>query len=263
MTEPAIAFDQAAASGAAAIPAATLVLFREQDGGPPELLIVERARAMVFAGGALVFPGGRIDPEDRALAALHAPDDVHGAARIAAIREMIEEAGVATGLSPQPDATQLARLRQGLHRGEPFGALLNETGTMFALDRLVPFARWLPAHAHMRIFDTMFFIAALPEGAPPPIVDQTENSRVFWMSARQVLIEADAGRATIIFPTRRNLERLAQFASFADAVADARRHPVEAITPWTEERDGQAYLRIPEGRGYPVTEEPIATAMRG
>ena len=56
----------------AVIPAATLVVFRETP-GLPELLMVERAKAMAFAGGAMVFPGGRIDPEDHALAALH-PD---------------------------------------------------------------------------------------------------------------------------------------------------------------------------------------------
>jgi 8-oxo-dGTP pyrophosphatase MutT (NUDIX family) len=50
-----------------AIPAATLVLFRDS-GAVPELLFVERSKAMVFAGGALFFPGGRIDPGDRALA---------------------------------------------------------------------------------------------------------------------------------------------------------------------------------------------------
>jgi hypothetical protein len=47
-----------------AIPAATLVVMREQEQGPPELLMVERPRTMAFAGGAMVFPGGRIDPAD-------------------------------------------------------------------------------------------------------------------------------------------------------------------------------------------------------
>ena len=52
------------------IPAATLVLFREVADGAPELLMVERGRALAFAGGALVFPGGRIDAADAALALL-------------------------------------------------------------------------------------------------------------------------------------------------------------------------------------------------
>ncbi|WP_204270990.1 NUDIX domain-containing protein, partial [Escherichia coli] len=68
--------------------------------GPPELLMVERAAAMSFAGGALVFPGGRVDPGDFVLAGRHAGDVEENAARIAAIRETLEEAGVAVGLYP-------------------------------------------------------------------------------------------------------------------------------------------------------------------
>lgn len=51
-----------------AIPAATLVIFRDRPSLAPELLMVERAGSMAFAGGALVFPGGRVDPADRTLA---------------------------------------------------------------------------------------------------------------------------------------------------------------------------------------------------
>ena len=46
-----------------AIPAATLVIFRAAGGGAPELLMVERAKEMSFAGGAMVFPGGRVDKD--------------------------------------------------------------------------------------------------------------------------------------------------------------------------------------------------------
>ena len=77
------------------IPAATIVVFRDRAGQPPELLIVERAAGMAFAGGALVFPGGRIDPGDHALGAALPGDADENAARVAAIRETIEEAGVA------------------------------------------------------------------------------------------------------------------------------------------------------------------------
>src|SRR3546814_8670219 len=53
------------------IPATTLVLFRETGAAPPDLLFVERAHTMTFAAGAIVFPGGRVDPGDHDLARRH------------------------------------------------------------------------------------------------------------------------------------------------------------------------------------------------
>jgi hypothetical protein len=131
------------------------------------------------------------------------------------------------------------------------------------LDALVPFARWRPSRrvAH-RIFDTRFYLARLPDDAPAARPDGGESVRLLWACAAQVLADADAGLVQIIFPTRRNLERLAQFGSFAEAVAHARAHPVETITPWIEERDGEPQLCIPEGLGYPVTSQPAESALR-
>lgn len=240
------------------IPAATLIVMRERAGGAPELLMVERSAAMRFAGGALVFPGGRVDPGDRALAALHEGDPDDLAARIAAIRETIEEAGLAIGVNGLAD---LAAARAALYVGTAVGEML--AGCELDLEALVPFARWLPPDdVSHRVFDTRFYLARLPEGAGAPVVDGNENVRLFWATAREVLDAADAGRARIIFPTRRNLERLARFWTFTEAVADARTHPVEAITPWTEVRNGEEWLCIPEGLGYPVTSQPIGTAVR-
>jgi 8-oxo-dGTP pyrophosphatase MutT (NUDIX family) len=240
------------------IPAATLIVMRERVAGPPELLIVERSAAMRFAGGALVFPGGRVDPGDRALAGLHPGDAEDLAARIAAIRETIEEAGLAVGVAGLAD---LEAVRAALYGGTLVGEVLAEV--VLDLDALVPFARWLPpADVSHKEFDTRFYLARLPEDAVEAAVDGNENVRLFWATAQQVLAAADAGQARIIFPTRRNLERLAQFGSFAEAVADARAHPVEPITPWVETRDGEARLCIPEGLGYPVTSQLIGTALR-
>lgn len=246
------------------IPAATLVIFRET-GDVPELLIVERARGMAFAGGALVFPGGRVDPADRVLAGRIADGrDVDELAnRIAAVRETIEEAGLPIGLSAQPDIATLATIRAGLHAGEHLHALLGAHGISLDLDHLVPFARWCPRHPHMRIFDTRFYLARLPDDAPEPIVDATENVRVFWRSAQGVLDDVDRGAAHVIFPTRRNLERLAQFASFADAVANASAFPIRTVTPWIESRAGRDHLCIPDDLGYPIPSEPVDTARRG
>lgn len=244
------------------IPASTLIIFREAPGGPPELLMVERAKAMVFAGGAMVFPGGRIDPGDHVLAELLGGDD-EMASRIAAIRETIEEAGLPIGLSRLPSADALVTMRKALHDGKSFAEALATADLQLDVSQLTPWARWRPAHAHMRIFDTRFYLAELPENAPRASVDQTENVRLVWATAKQVLADADAGKLEVIFPTRRNLERLAQFDSYADAVAHALATPVITVTPWQEERDGAPHLCIPDNAGYPVTSEMIDSAMRG
>jgi len=81
-----------------AIPAATLILVRDRSDEPPQLLMVERAAGMAFAAGAWVFPGGRIDEEDEILGRSFDVD--HAAARVAAIRETIEETAIPAGLAP-------------------------------------------------------------------------------------------------------------------------------------------------------------------
>jgi 8-oxo-dGTP pyrophosphatase MutT (NUDIX family) len=244
------------------IPAATLILMRPAGSRAPEILMMERARTMAFAAGALVFPGGRIDPDDHESAAVLAPLPPDGAARIAAIRETIEETGIAPALSPPPDAAMAADLRAGIAAGTPFAELLARAGLSPDLDALIPFARWCPNFREARRFDALFYLAQAPAGADAASADQAEAVRTFWASAADVLAEIEAGSAHAIFPTRRNLERLARFASFEEARAHAALHPVQRITPWVEEREGRHWLCIPEGLGYPVTAEPLETALR-
>ena len=226
--------------------------------------MVERARSMAFAPGALVFPGGRVDPGDHALAATmghDAEDEV--AARIAAIRETLEEAGLPVGLSPAPDRATVDALRATLAAGAPLASALDDAGMTIDPGELVAFARWLPAHLASRTFDTRFFLARAATDGIEAMIDGTENTRLIWATAAAVLEDADAGRVAIIYPTRRNLERLATFGDYAAAIADAHAHPVRTITPFVENRHGEQHLCIPEGLGYPVTAEPMALAMRG
>ncbi len=245
-----------------AIPAATLVIFRKVDAGPPHILMVERAKALAFAGGAIVFPGGRVDPGDHVVAASLTGHVDDNAARIAAIRETIEEVGIAIGLSLPPEVG-VDDVRAQLAAGGSMGEVLGGERIALQLDALVPFARWRPDQELIRTFDTRFYLAEWPAGAPEAIIDATENVRLFWGTAAHFLDEAKAGRASVIFPTRRNLERLAQFDSFAAAVADAHAHPVRLVTPWIEDRGGVRHLCIPADLGYPVTTEALQAAMRG
>ncbi|MBY9062367.1 NUDIX domain-containing protein [Sphingomonas yunnanensis] len=242
-----------------ATPAATLIVFRDRAGSLPELLMVERSACLAFAPGATVFPGGRVEPGDVALADSLGPTaPADAAARIAAIRETIEETGVAIGLAA-PRAADV--IRGALQRGAALAEALG--GATLDLDSLVPFARWRPGERHARVFDALFYLARLPAAAPPARVDATENVRLDWLSARDALDAAARGERTLIFPTRRNLERLAQFANYDEAVAHARATPVRRITPWIERRDGVDHLCIPDDLGYPTAAEPVADARRG
>ena len=163
------------------IPAATLVVVREPAGSLPELLMVERASGMAFAGGALVFPGGRIDAADRDMA--EPLNYAEGAARVAAIRETIEETAVPVGLDPPPAEQDAMAMQDALIADRPFSDLLRDAGLALNLAALTPLARWLPNFHVTRRFDTMFFLARAPEGDWQPRVIEGECSGAFWLTA--------------------------------------------------------------------------------
>jgi 8-oxo-dGTP pyrophosphatase MutT (NUDIX family) len=245
-----------------AIPAATLILVREHGGGPPELLMVERAAGMVFAAGAWVFPGGRIDDADRQLAQrLDNLDD--GSARIAAIRETLEETAIPVGLASSPRPEHCLEIQAALAADSDFGDIVEQAGLQLGLDALTPFARWVPRFHAKRRFDTLFFVARAPEGDWTPTVIEGECTGASWVTAAEMLERDRAGEAQLIFPTRRTLERLAQHASFDEILADARSHAIEPISPWVEEKDGDRFITIPEGIGFPVTRERLEGLWRG
>ncbi|MDQ3074649.1 MAG: NUDIX hydrolase [Pseudomonadota bacterium] len=245
------------------IPAATLVVMRPGAARAPDILVVERAAGMAFAGGAIVFPGGRVDPADVALAA--GLDRSNDAAKVTAIRETIEESAVLAGITVHAGAIDPALgldLQNALIAGADFAAQLAQHDLALDLDSLTVFARWMPAFKQARRFDTLFFIAAALPGAWPPRPQPGECQSAEWASAAALLDRIDSGTDHAIFPTKRNLERLARFATFDEARADAHCHSLDTIIPWVEQRDGEPHVCIPADRGYPVTSEPLATAFR-
>ncbi|MFC3713980.1 NUDIX domain-containing protein [Sphingoaurantiacus capsulatus] len=252
------------------IAAATLVLLRE-DSGPVEIFMVERAKTMGFAGGMMVFPGGKVDAADIALAknAELAPgyaelDPVDAAARIAAIRETFEEAGVLLTIGgPVSEETRDHWRARIVEHEETFSDFLMTTGHRLDVEALVPFAHWCPPRdLEKKRFDTRFYLARMPAGETA-LHDGNESTRSHWITAADALARADSGENAIIFPTRRNLERLAKSDSIEATIAEAHATPVGLVQPVVETRNGEPYLCIPEGLGYPVTAEPLAAAMRG
>jgi 8-oxo-dGTP pyrophosphatase MutT (NUDIX family) len=261
------------------IPAATIIIFRNAPLGSapevlmpevlmPEVLMTVRSRNMTFAGGMAVFPGGRVDPADFALGEAVAagggmtPDEA--AHQIAAVRETLEETGLALGLAGDINAERAAQARAMLAEVGALAPVLEAFGWSLDLSQITPFARWFPKNEHIpRVYDTRFYLANLGTGAVDVSIDHAENTHLFWTSAQGALDAAERGEIKLIFPTRRNLERLALFASFDEAKAQAEAIPVRTIMPQVVEHNGQPWLTILSDAGYPVTAELLENVARG
>ena len=217
-------------------PAATLMLVRDGADGL-EVLMVARAREVEFASGALVFPGGRVEPGDAALAP---GDEPLGAFRVAAIREAWEESGVLLAHPPGP----------GIPADGAFLRHLHACGVRPDHAALTHFAHWVtPEHSPKR-FDTHFFLARAPENQQA-VHDGHEAVEAIWIKPEAALLDADAGRRTLVFPTRLNLMRLARERMADAAIAAAARAPIVTVMPQPfADGEGGTMLRIPEAAGY-------------
>lgn len=255
--------------------AATILLVRNAASGL-EVFMVERHHQIDFATGALVFPGGKVDPGDAApgLAAqcdgVDGLDDVARALRVAAIRETFEEAGVLLA-RPRGETALVGgnRLREidaahrdAFNRGErTMSELVASEGLTLALDALVPFAHWITPQFMPKRFDTHFFLVP----APPDQVavhDGGESVDSVWITPDAAVAAAEAGERAVIFPTLMNVKKLGRSATVASALDRARQGPIITVLPRIEDRDGEKWMVLPPDAGYEVSEAPVA-ALRG
>jgi 8-oxo-dGTP pyrophosphatase MutT (NUDIX family) len=136
----------------------------------------------------------------------------------------------------------------------PVGAALRETEEEAGFqighpDELVPFSRWItPAQVKIR-FDTWFFIARAPEGAEAA-VDNEEVVDARWMRPQDALDAGARDELSLVFPTIKHLEELAEFASVDDALEQARTRRVLPVEPRVLVEGGVARVLMPGEPGY-------------
>ncbi len=254
---------------AVARPAATIVLMRDGAEGL-EVFMVVRHHAIDFASGALVFPGGRVDEHDYALAAdtewCPNPEGIETGAmafRIAAIRETFEECGVLFARprrSPELiDGITLLAVDQGhralLSAGKiDFRIVLTMNGLLPATDLLTDFAHWITPRHQPKRYDTRFYLAEAP-AAHLAVHDGSEAVDSVWITPRQALGDTVAGRFKLVFATQMNLMKLATFKTSAEAIAATRKAPIVTVLPEVSMIDGaRRLLRIPLEAGYGAAE---------
>ena len=260
-------------SAATPRPAATVVILRDGREGL-EVFMVVRHHEIDFASGALVFPGGKVDPQDvdppcGPLAAFDAPAPDR-AFVVAAARETFEEAGLVLarrrGTQAMLDAAGAHHLvetyREGLLKGQTtFLDLVRNEDLLLAADLMVPFAHWITPETQPKRFDTHFLLVSAPVeqlGAH----DGGESVEGFWIAPRLALQDAAAGSRTLVLPTQMNLTKLARYATVAEAVEATRSQPIVTVTPRVERTADGRKLHIPAEAGYGVTEVLVPAPKR-
>src|SRR5215216_3426198 len=201
--------------------AASVIVLRGGDDAL-EVLLLRRNPESRFMGGAWVFPGGAVDVCDVAegeryegASRLAGEPDLDASHRVAAVREVEEEAGLRL---PDPAA-------------------------------LVKFSRWItPPQITIR-YDTHFFLAAAPDGQEAR-ADGAEMVDLRWDTPSGALAAHRRGGLELVFPTIRQLEQLAGFAS-ADALLEwAGGREVVAVEPHVRITGETARVVLPGEPGY-------------
>lgn len=261
MSEP-----MSAAAPAPARPAATVVVLRPSPDAPFEVLLVRRSDQVAFMAGAYVFPGGRVDDTDVA-APPSACDglshlgrfadlspDAESRVRVAAIRELLEEAGLllARRADDFADAATAEAMRATHRQGVSLVTHLAAAGLRVALDAVMPFAHWVTPEIEIRRYDTRFLIARVPEGQHA-LSDARETTALEWMRPGDATDRASRGEIMLPPPTWTTLRRLARFASVDEAWAWASRTPIARIQPGFFKDGATTVLTLP---GDPAHPEP-------
>jgi 8-oxo-dGTP pyrophosphatase MutT (NUDIX family) len=246
--------------------ASTILLLRDSKAAAEiEVFMMVRHYEIDFNSGALVFPGGSVDKNDKEILAqreLYAGGEGLDAAalsfRIAAIRETFEESGILLarpkGSKVLLDAKRASEI-EAAHRADlndhkiTFQKVLADNGLVLALDELVPYAHWITPEGMPKRFDTWFFLAA----APPDQLgahDGRESTDSIWVSPREALAGGETGRFKLPFPTTRNLIKLGKQGNVTDALADSQGRDIVTVMPVMTRLNGGRQLRIPKEAGY-------------
>ena len=178
--------------------AASVIAGRDGERGL-ELLVLERGASNRFLPGYVAFPGGSTDSGDVALAERWF-GSAKEAARACAVRELLEEVGLALtagGLS-QANGRSLESL------GQPPGR-----------DRLIEVAHWVaPARVPVR-FDARYFAVEAPGGLRA-IPDGGETAKAWWASPEELLGDWRAERRKLYWPTLYTMREIASCANVAE-----------------------------------------------
>ncbi|MBK6855878.1 MAG: NUDIX domain-containing protein [Microthrixaceae bacterium] len=253
--------------------AATVLVLRDGSEGL-EVFMLQRNLNSDFVGGAYVFPGGAVDPEDREsdledLCLGRSDSDASdrlGIGRgglaywVAAIRESFEEAGILMAVDGGGRFVDLDD-RRGSQRWAGHRADIDarrrrlvevcaEESLRLAVGEMHYFGHWITPVGAPRRYDTRFFLAAAPENQTP-LHDDHEVIANEWVRPADALTRCLNGEITMMPPTISSLKAMARFDTAADALTAATQiTSVPAILPRVVSVDGGMRIVLPGDPDY-------------
>ena len=252
--------------------AASLLLLRDGPEGLEVLMLRRAERAGDAGSGAAVFPGGLLDPRDRA-AHGHCigSDDAALSARmglaeggldyaVAALRETFEEVDLLL-VDGSFDSAALQPWRQRLQQGQAgMAECCADTGLRLDLRGLHCFSHWLTPPGAPKRFDTRFFAVRAPDEQTAR-ADGREAQALMWLTPQAALArQRDLKLLPVTLRTLQDLSRWPDAQTALAAIAARSEFPLmmprRAIGPQGPRAvlpDEHAHAEIgkldPEGRG--------------
>lgn len=211
-------------------PASTVIILRDDF----SLLLIQRNKAINFFGGAFAFPGGRVETSDAPATASGLRSPWTGHAQPVANLGLDEQRAYA--------AYRAAALRE----------VQEEVGVALVDSALVPWARWITPAIEPKRYDTLFFLARLPNDA---VVETDGGETVMhrWLTPAAAFEAQEKGEITLPPPTQVTLRELMEHPSVGALFAAAK--VVPEVFPELVERDGEHWLVLP---GDPWLARPTA-----
>ena len=256
-------------------PAATVLLVRDSKEEGIEVFLVERASKANF-GGAFVFPGGKVDPEDglermekittgssdNELSEILGEEKGGLAYWIACIRECFEEAGILIAYrddgshfdpSNSEERDRFVEYRNKLNAGESvLESMCDEEQLTLATDRLAYLAHWITPKIEKRRYTTRFFLAISPSGQEG-LHDGSESVNSLWIKPEEALQKQKEGKLLMIMPTIKNLESICGYSNAEELLKDKSSidpSTIPTIEPKFFMEDGKMVGLLPGDEGY-------------
>lgn len=199
-------------------PASTVVLLRDTANGM-ETLMLKRNKALLFAGGAWVFPGGALEPADY----VAAEGDEN------ALDQAAFDAVFAQRDLPENTCGFLQRLDAPARQAAAREAL-EESGVEPDPEQMVLLSHWTTPVVEPKRFATWIYAAPVARDTQVSI-DGSEIHAARWLGVADAVSAHEAGEMGMLPPTYITLQRLSGYTCVAELVAAERSSPVPEIFP--------------------------------